>query len=164
MLRCKILFPRHSRTRHSGRHILLRHSGAHRQVRTRNPFLLPTPRHDGFRARSFHSRPGMTASWKPASYAGLPRVSSLFAEPSSEADGLPGQARQRRTYRATHTSASSRHDMPEFCAIIVPRKSEGAGKAGCANAPAALRVKMENTQVSHHRFTGHSRPSLREWF
>jgi hypothetical protein len=32
------------------------------------------------------------------------------------------------------------------------------------NAPAALRVKIENTQVSHHRFTGSIRPSLRDGF
>ena len=33
-----------------------------------------------------------------------------------------------------------------------------------SSAPAALRVKVENTQVSHHRFTGNSRPSLRDGF
>jgi hypothetical protein len=33
-----------------------------------------------------------------------------------------------------------------------------------ARAPAALRVKIENTQVSHHRFAETSRHSLREWF
>ena len=31
-----------------------------------------------------------------------------------------------------------------------------------ANAPAALRVRIENTQVSHHRFTGKRRHSLRD--
>jgi hypothetical protein len=34
---------------------------------------------------------------------------------------------------------------------LVPRKKEGTGNAGARNAPAALRVKIENTQVSHHR-------------
>jgi hypothetical protein len=33
----------------------------------------------------------------------------------------------------------------------IPPKSEGTGNAGARNAPAALRVKIENTQVSHHR-------------
>ena len=33
-----------------------------------------------------------------------------------------------------------------------------------ANAPAALRVRIENTQVSHHRFTGKRRHSLRNGF
>jgi hypothetical protein len=33
-----------------------------------------------------------------------------------------------------------------------------------ADAPAALRVRIENTQVSHHRFTGSHRHSLRNGF
>jgi hypothetical protein len=43
------------------------------------------------------------------------------------------------------------------------RKREGAGKAGGASAPQP-RVVVENTRVSHHRFAGHSRPSLRDGF
>jgi hypothetical protein len=39
---------------------------------------------------------------------------------------------------------------------IVPPKTEGTGNAGCLSAPAALRVRIENTQVSHHRFAEHS--------
>src|SRR5579872_4288486 len=42
-------------------------------------------------------------------------------------------------------------------------RGEGAGKAGPPAQPAALRVKIENTQVSHHRSAGNARPSLREW-
>jgi hypothetical protein len=33
-----------------------------------------------------------------------------------------------------------------------------------ADAPAALRVRIENTQVSHHRFTGSRRHSPRDGF
>jgi len=42
-----------------------------------------------------------------------------------------------------------------FCARVmhrrVPREARGHRECRCTNAPAALRVKIENTQVSHHR-------------
>jgi hypothetical protein len=47
--------------------------------------------------------------------------------------------------------------------IILPPNPRAQGMPG-ARAPAALRVKIENTQVSHHRFAETSRHSLREWF
>jgi hypothetical protein len=40
----------------------------------------------------------------------------------------------------------------------------GRRESRVSNAPAALRVKIENTQVSHHRFTGRFRPSPRNGF
>src|SRR5579863_7161349 len=40
----------------------------------------------------------------------------------------------------------------------------GRRESRVSNAPAALRVEIENTQVSHHRFTGSIRPSLRNGF
>jgi hypothetical protein len=40
--------------------------------------------------------------------------------------------------------------MHEQC----PSKDRGRRESRVPNAPAALRVKIENTQVSHHRFTG----------
>jgi hypothetical protein len=42
--------------------------------------------------------------------------------------------------------------------------NRGRREGRVPNAPAALRVKIENTQVSHHRFTGSIRPSLRDGF
>jgi hypothetical protein len=42
--------------------------------------------------------------------------------------------------------------------------NRGRRESRMPNAPAALRVKIENTQVSHHRFTGSIRPSLRDGF
>src|SRR5579872_3652104 len=41
----------------------LRHSGMRRKAQARNPFLPALARLHGFRVRSLHSRPGMTA-WK----------------------------------------------------------------------------------------------------
>jgi hypothetical protein len=63
---------------------------------------------------------------------------------------------------ARHTTSPSRHISPEFCKDHHPIQSKGAGKAGHASAPAALRAKIQNKQVSHHRFTGHPRSSLRD--
>src|SRR5262245_7322042 len=53
-----------------------------------------------------------------------------------------------------------RRDSPESCWSSVPRKSEGAGKAGCWLHPQP-RVQQESTRVIHHRFSRDTRPSLR---
>jgi hypothetical protein len=45
-----------------------------------------------------------------------------------------------------------------------PSRSGGRREDRASDAPAALRVRIENTQVSHHRFTGSIRPSLRNGF
>jgi hypothetical protein len=57
-----------------------------------------------------------------------------------------------------------RHDLPEFCIIIVRPKMEGAGNAGCTVAPAALRAMKKSTQASHHRYAETIRHSLHDWF
>ncbi len=61
-------------------------------------------------------------------------------------------------------SAFSRRDAPEFCTNIGPRKKEGAGKAGCPMHPQSRVEKIKPHERSHHRFTGLTRPSLRNGF
>jgi len=63
-----------------------------------------------------------------------------------------------------HAIAPPRHDLSEFCAFMALRYWRAQGKPGTSNAPAAPRAEIESTRISHHRFTGHLRPSLREWF
>ena len=62
--------------------------------------------------------------------------------------------------------AISRHDLPEFCiSFCVLRKSEGAGKTGCALPPRS-RMQMGDKE-SAHEHTGSAesiRPSLRDGF
>src|SRR5579872_6551267 len=52
---------------------------------------------------------------------------------------------------------------PSF-ARMPSQEIEGAGKAGRDSAPAASRAKLKSTRVSHHRFAGNTRPSLRNGF
>src|SRR5579863_385390 len=52
---------------------------------------------------------------------------------------------------------------PESCTHIVPRKKEGAGKAGCLSAPAALRAKNKKHASKSPQVRRNTRPSLREW-
>jgi len=47
---------------------------------------------------------------------------------------------------------------------LPPRKTEGAGKAGCPMHPQPRVQSVESTRVSHHRSTGATRPSLRNGF
>ena len=53
--------PRRHRERSEAIQFTLRHSGMRRKAQARNPFLQALFRRHGFRVRSFHSRPGMTA-------------------------------------------------------------------------------------------------------
>jgi hypothetical protein len=53
--------------------------------------------------------------------------------------------------RTGRAHAFPRHEMPELCIVVAPR-NQGAGNAGCRNAPAALRASEESTQASHHRY------------
>jgi len=46
----------------------------------------------------------------------------------------------------------------------VPRKKEGAGKAGCPMHPQPRVQNKKAHDRSHHRFTGITRPSLRDGF
>ena len=67
--------------------------------------------------------------------------------------GLPAPLKLRRA-SAGHTSALSRPNSPELCIKHVPRKTEGAGKAGCSMHPQPRTQKQnKRTSVVHHRFT-----------
>jgi len=48
--------------------------------------------------------------------------------------------------------------------IHVPQKTEGAGKAGCVAHPQPRVRKNGGHELSHHRYAGAIRPSLRDWF
>ncbi|HWZ40122.1 MAG TPA: hypothetical protein VNY08_17660 [Bradyrhizobium sp.] len=56
---------------------------------------------------------------------------------------IPGRARAARLPGTTaiidiaHALSFPRHDLPEFCKVRIPPKTEGAGKAGATVAPAA---------------------------
>jgi hypothetical protein len=63
-----------------------------------------------------------------------------------------------------HAPTLSRRDAPELCGDFRPQETEGAGKAGCPLHPQP-RVRIEEAhERSHHRFTGFTRPSLRNGF
>src|ERR1700730_5675066 len=53
---------------------------------------------------------------------------------------------------------------PSFARKTVPRKTEGAGNAGCPMHPQPRVRKVKNTRVSHHRFAETLRHSLRGGF
>jgi len=53
---------------------------------------------------------------------------------------------------------------PSFARKTVPRKTEGAGNAGCPMHPQPRVRKVKNTRVSHHRFAETLRHSLRDGF
>jgi hypothetical protein len=67
------------------------------------------------------------------------------------------------TSKSRHTFAFSRPVSPELCRNGAPSKPEGAGNAGCTDAPAALRAKEKHASKSPqvHRLTRHS---LRDGF
>src|SRR5438445_2707265 len=60
-----------------------------------------------------------------------------------------------------HTSAFSRRHVPELCIKHVPRKIEGAGKAGCSPHPQPRTQTKKAHERSRHRFAETIRPSLR---
>ena len=60
--------------------------------------------------------------------------------------GLPAPLKLRRA-SAGHTSALSRPNSPELCKDNVPRKTEGAGKAGCPMHPQP-RTQQKSARVS----------------
>ena len=63
-----------------------------------------------------------------------------------------------------YISTFSRRDAPEFCLKVSPSENQRAqGKPG-ARCTRSLAWWVENTRVSHHRFTGITRPSLRNGF
>jgi hypothetical protein len=57
----------------------------------------------------------------------------------------------RRRFES-HPRIPAARFRPSDARIIRPERTEGAGKAGSASAPAASRAKKTNTRVSHHRF------------
>ena len=68
-------------------------------------------------------------------------------------------------YKSWHALSFSRHDLPELCIDIAPKKSEGAGKTGCISShpqPCVLEGSKESTQVTAG--TPKHRPSLRNGF
>jgi hypothetical protein len=62
------------------------------------------------------------------------------------------QLRTGRTMTAECASAISRRVAPEACLQVCPRKSEGAGNAGCRLAPAVSCARC--TQECAHEHTG----------
>jgi hypothetical protein len=75
------------------------------------------------------------------------------------------QLRTGRTMTAECASAISRRVAPEACLQVCPRKSEGAGNAGCRLAPAVSCARC--TQECAHEHTGTAeaaRHSLRNGF
>src|ERR1035437_4546003 len=65
---------------------------------------------------------------------------------------------------ARQAFAISRRDAPGLCTNIALEKTEGAGKAGCPIHPQPRVRSVESTRGSRHRFTGITRPSLRNGF
>src|SRR6266436_211181 len=63
-----------------------------------------------------------------------------------------------------HTSAFPRRDSPELCSNVRPKKTEGVGNAGRPMHPQPRVEKIKPHERSHHRFTGLTRPSLRNGF
>jgi hypothetical protein len=68
------------------------------------------------------------------------------------------------TATSRQPSAISRRDAPGSCLDIVPRKQEGAGKAGCALHPRS-RVQMETRKRTRaYRFSGGNPAFPAQWF
>jgi hypothetical protein len=57
-----------------------------------------------------------------------------------------------RLLNSPHAAIASRRGRRPSFAKSCPQNREGAGNAGCRNAPAALRASEESTQASHHRY------------
>src|ERR1700692_2395446 len=63
--------------------------------------------------------------------------------------------------------SSVRHLAARIARVVhelFAQKTEGAGNAGCPLHPQPRVRCVESTRVSHHRFTGDTRPSLRNGF
>jgi hypothetical protein len=65
--------------------------------------------------------------------------------------------------RNKHTFAFSRRNPPEFCQELPALHQRAQGMPG-AGAPAAARVLVVSTRVSHHGHTGNTRHSPRNGF
>jgi hypothetical protein len=65
---------------------------------------------------------------------------------------------------SSHAFAFSPRHSREFCQNVSPSEFRGRRESRVPVAPAASCAKVESTRVSHHRFTGNARPSLRNGF
>src|ERR1700757_5111448 len=62
-----------------------------------------------------------------------------------------------REEAASTTSPSRGTKCPRDASFVALKKTEGAGNAGCRNAPAALRARMVgSTHASRHRYAEHA--------
>ena len=68
-------------------------------------------------------------------------------------DGPPDQVRAGRMHSCHHLRPRLRAPAALTSGLLLSfaPDEEGAGNAGCTDAPAALRAKSESTQASHHR-------------
>jgi hypothetical protein len=64
--------------------------------------------------------------------------------------------------KSRYTFAFSRRDTPELCMNDPPNR--GRGECRVPVAPAAARVVVVSTRVSHHGRTGITRHSRTRWF
>src|SRR5947207_1988055 len=73
------------------------------------------------------------------------RDGALAPDPESRDSGFDASHRPGMT---GYDSAFPRRDAPEFCKIIRPKKTEGAGNAGCPMHPQPrVRNKTKHTSV-----------------
>jgi hypothetical protein len=89
--------------------------------------------------------------------------SASSVDPGSAAHHAARAARCAASGARKRASAFSRRDASEVC-ISCPSKNRGRRESRVPFAPAASCAKVESTRVSHHRFTGITRPSLRNGF
>jgi hypothetical protein len=75
----------------------------------------------------------------------------------------PGEGKSRARSQLKHTSAFSRRNPPEFCNSHLAL-FRGRRECRAPGAPAAARVVVVNTRVSHHGHTGNARHSPRNGF
>src|SRR5205807_7442484 len=70
--------------------------------------------------------------------------------------------RIRFSWIGSHNSAFSRHDLPEVCIDILPRR-EGAGDTGCALHPRSRVQLCEKLRTRAYRFSGNTPASPAQW-
>ena len=89
-----------------------------------------------------------------ASFRGACHRAALRADPLAHAALRPG-----------HVPPHSRGAMrPSAACIFVPRKTEGAGNAGCPSHPQPRMQNKKAYERRHHRFAGFTQHSLRNGF
>ena len=78
--------------------------------------------------------------------------------------GPPAARRSAPRRRSRHTCAISRRELRPSWNDILPLENGGRRESRMPDAPAASYAKVKSIRVSHHRFTGSIRPSLRNGF